>query len=228
MYKNLYKPQIKICGITDIDQAVKIADLGVDAIGFVFYPASKRNIAPDKAKKIIQRLPLDICNVGVFVNESFDFIMDKQKYCNLDAVQLHGNESEELVLKLKKKGLNVIKALYLNDSPSICDAKKYSASSYLIEHCKGKLPGGNALDWDWEKARDFGNNFAFILAGGLNSDNIQNAFKSSIPDAIDVSSGVEIKKGVKDIVKVKDFLLNLENCVANIDFNKTRNLRKVF
>lgn len=160
------------------------------------------------------------------MDEPFSSIMEKADYCHLDAVQLHGNETNELILKLKEKKLIVIKALYIKDEPNICNAKKYLACSYLVEYCKGRFPGGNAISWDFRKAKAFGNKFPFILAGGLNPDNIKDAVVSSMPDAVDVSSGVEILPGSKDIVKVKKFLSNLKACIKEMNLESSPGLKK--
>ncbi|WP_457553096.1 phosphoribosylanthranilate isomerase [Desulfobacula sp.] len=228
MNKMITPIQVKICGLTKIDQAQKIAALGVNAIGLVFYPKSKRNINAKTARRIQRNLPSRVSCVGVFVNESFSSIMQKVNYCNLDAVQLHGNETKGLVLKLKKENLNVIKALYMEDEPNIKNAKKYGASSCLVECCSGKLPGGNALVWKWDKTIPYKNDTPLILAGGLTPDNIKEAVLSCIPDAVDISSGVEITAGQKDILKVKHLLKNLISAMEKINPDSKRKIRNVF
>jgi phosphoribosylanthranilate isomerase len=222
------KIQVKICGLTKIDDAREIADLGVDAIGLVFYPESKRNISLYTAKKIQKILPPDVSCVGVFVNESFSSIMKIVNYCNLDAVQLHGNEKRGMVLKLRNEDLTVIKALYVDEEPNIKNAKKYGASSCLVECRPGRLPGGNAHSWDWSKIKSYKNDTPLILAGGLTPDNIKEAVISCIPDAVDISSGVEITPGHKDILKVKHLLANLACARKKITAHSKRKTRKVF
>ncbi|MCD4718295.1 MAG: phosphoribosylanthranilate isomerase [Desulfobacula sp.] len=222
------KIQVKICGLTKIDEAQKIAALGVNAIGLVFYPKSKRNIDLDTAKKIQKILPSNVSCVGVFVNESFSSIMKIVNYCNLDAVQLHGNETKEMILKLKEENFNVIKALYMEDEPNIKNAKYYGASSYLVECRPGKLPGGNAHSWDWGKTKSYKNDTPLILAGGLTPDNIKEAILSCMPDAVDISSGVEISPGHKDILKVKNLLTNMACAWEKITAHSKEKIRKVF
>lgn len=226
--KNQAKIQVKICGLTKIDEVQKIAALGVNAIGLVFYPKSKRNIDLDTAKKIQKILPSNISCVGVFVNESFSSIMKIVNYCNLDAVQLHGNETSQMVLKLRKKNLTVIKALYMEDEPNIKNAKIYEASACLVECRPGKLPGGNAHSWDWGKTRSYKNDTPLILAGGLTPDNIKEAILSCMPDAVDISSGVETTPGHKDILKVKTLLTNLACAWKKTSANSKRKIRKIF
>jgi phosphoribosylanthranilate isomerase len=160
--------------------------------------------------------------VGVFVNESFSFIMSKVKNCNLTYIQLHGAESPELVLRLRNKNLNVIKVLFIEKKPYIEDAKLYNASAYLIEHGKGKLPGGNAVEWNWTLVKEFGNQFPLILAGGLSPTNISYAISISEPDAVDTCSGVESKPGKKDFEKVKLFTNSI------LKANISKQLRNIF
>jgi len=220
-----YRPQVKVCGLTKVDEALECVSLGADAIGCVFYPLSPRNVTDDQAKEICMAVPSRVITVGVFVNETFSDIMQKVKTCHLKAVQLHGNESPELVRRLCKKNLLVIKALFVEGSPSIEEAANYKASAYLVECGKGKLPGGNALEWNWEKARDFGEQYPFILAGGLAPENIARALTASMPDAVDVSSGVESSPGRKDFRRIKSFTEALLLCSDKID---RKNIRRIF
>lgn len=219
-------PQIKICGLTRVDEAVKCAELGADAIGCVFYPKSPRNVSVNEAENICRSLPGNIITVGLFVNESFSFIMQRVKACGLKGVQLHGQESFELVEALRKENILVIKALFAERKPELKDADKYNASTYLVECGKGKLPGGNAVEWDWKKAKAFGEKYPFVLAGGLKPDNVCQAVSDSVPDAVDVSSGVESFPGRKDPVKVEAFIKAVSGCV--FDKEKTRKLRLIF
>jgi phosphoribosylanthranilate isomerase len=219
---------VKICGLTKIEEAQKIAALGVNAIGLVFYPKSKRNISERRAKEIQRNLPGGVSCVGVFVDESFSSIMQKVNYCHLDTVQLHGNETRELVLKLKKENLNVIKALYMKGEPNIKNAKKYGASSCLVEYCTGKLPGGNASSWDWGETIFYKADTPLILAGGLTPGNIKEAILSCRPDAVDISSGVEVYPGHKDILKVKALLKNLTSALKKRNPDSKRKIRNVF
>ncbi len=215
-------PQVKVCGLTNIEQAMKCAELGADAIGFVFYPKSPRNLTEDMAREICWALPSEVKKVGVFVNETFSNIMRKAEHCNLYAVQLHGQESPQFVSQLCSENLMVIKALFTEREPHLEDVSGYTASAYLAECGKGVLPGGNALAWSWEKAKSFGENDPLILAGGLSPDNVSHAVAACMPDAVDVSSGVESGPGQKNIVKVEAFLNAVAGCVVN------REIRKIF
>ncbi|MCP4104368.1 MAG: phosphoribosylanthranilate isomerase [Desulfobacteraceae bacterium] len=215
-------PRVKVCGLTNIEQALKCAELGADAIGFVFYLKSPRNLADDMAREICSALPSEVKKVGVFVNETFSNIMRKAEHCNLDIVQLHGQESPQLVSRLCNENLMVVKALFTGREPFLEDVSGYAASAYLAECGKGVLPGGNALVWNWEKARSFGENNPLILAGGLSPDNVSHAVDACMPDAVDVSSGVESGPGQKDVAKVEAFLNAVAECFIN------REIRKIF
>lgn len=207
-----YTPQIKICGLTKIDDAVKCTELGADAIGLVFHPKSPRFVTDDRAREICLALPKGIKRVGVFVDETFASIIRKVERCGINAVQLHGNEQPQLVGSLRKENLIVIKALFLENKPSLEEAKDFDASAFIVEYGKGALPGGNALSWDWEKAKKISGKYPLILAGGLTPENVSHAVSLCLPDAVDVSSGVESAPGTKDIEKVKLFISRVSAC----------------
>ena len=165
-------PQVKICGITEIGDAVECATLGADALGCVFYPKSPRHLTDNQAKAICLAVPKQVRTVGVFVNETYYSIMQRVERCHLSAVQLHGQEPPNLISRLRKENLIVIKALFANGRPSFKDASNYHASAFLLECGQGILPGGNALKWDWALAKNFKNKSPLIIAGGLSPDNI--------------------------------------------------------
>ena len=213
-------PQVKICGLTRIDEALQCALLGANAIGCVFYPKSPRNLSQQQAKEICLALPPAVTTVGVFVNETFSRIMHTVKYCGLKAVQLHGQESPELVNRLYQENIMVIKALFAESTPSLQEASHYNASAYLVECGQGKLPGGNAMPWDWEKASIIGRKYPLILAGGLGPENVGQAIAAGAPDAVDVSSGVEASPGQKDLGKVAEFMKAVAR--GGVDKNLTR------
>ncbi len=220
----LQTPQVKICGLTRVDEAIKCAELGPAAIGFVFFKKSPRNVSILQAKEISINLPDNISRVGVFVNESFEYIMERVEKCQLNAVQLHGLESPDLVDSLIKEDLIVIKCLYVESEPFLKDVSTFNATGYLVECAKGILPGGNALSWNWGKAKNFGETHPFILAGGLNIENVTEATTSSPPDAVDISTGVESKPGRKDITKIKAFI----EAVSQSSIQEKNKLRRIF
>jgi phosphoribosylanthranilate isomerase len=215
--------QVKICGLMDEVQAARCAEMGADAIGLVFYPKSPRNLSDEKARTICSNLPLAVCTVGVFVNENYDTIMRRVELCGLRGVQLHGNEKPDLVTRLREKGLVVVKALFVNGNPSLALADQYPASAFLIEAAGGPLPGGNAMNWNWSEARDLACLLPTVLAGGLNAENVKEAIQAALPDAVDVSSGVEASPGRKDLDKVRHFLSRVRDLEGVV-----RSVRQIF
>lgn len=199
-------PQVKVCGLTRVDEATACAELGVDAVGLVFYRPSPRFVSDERAREICLSLPENVCTVGVFVNESPGGILDRVRLCGLKAVQLHGREPPGVVDELLRSGVAVIKALFQNTAPSFTSADEYGATAYLAECAGGPLPGGNAIEWDWGAAARLAGSYPVVLAGGLNSSNVSKAIGRARPDAVDVSSGVESMPGRKDIDKVMQFL----------------------
>lgn len=175
-----------------------------------------------QAKEISAVLDPEIKTVGVFVNETFSNIMRKVEHCRLQAVQLHGQESPELLDRLRSENLVVIKALFLEREPFLKEVSNYNASAFLLECGKGTLPGGNAETWDWEKAKALGKKYPFILAGGLAPDNVGRALVASLPDAVDISSGVEAIPGRKDFQKVESFIKAVSNYIPK------RKMRRIF
>ena len=170
---------------------------------------------------------MDVMTTGVFVDESVDFIMERVLACNLKAVQLHGNESQDMIRRLKSKGLIVIKALFAAREPYLDQAGEYhEAHAILVEYGKGVLPGGNAESWNWKLAREAvlaqekkkegiaGKEKRppkLIVAGGLTPENIVSAVELAAPWGVDLSSGVEASPGKKDIGKVKALMSRLRN-----------------
>ena len=213
---------IKICGITDPETAAAVAGLGVEAVGLVFYPKSKRYVTAAQALEICRALPKKVRAVGVFVNETADTILKIAENSKLDGVQLHGQEPPGLIHQLKGKGLTVIKTLYIKSTPSVMEVNQYGADAYLVECAKGKLPGGNAMAWNWHEAAGFGNQNPFILAGGLSPENVVEAIKNARPDGVDVSSGVEAAPGEKDMEKVRAFV------AAVHQYNCQHPVRRIF
>jgi phosphoribosylanthranilate isomerase len=208
----LYIPEIKICGLTRANEAVSCAEAGADAIGLVFYPPSPRNLTPQQARVISLALPEQIARVGVFVDSPVSDILKRIDDCGLTAVQLHGQESPDVIRVLCERGVQVIKALFIHKPPLICEASRYSAAAFLVECGKGLLPGGNALTWNWGEVKSFGMSYPLILAGGLSPDTIAQAVFKARPDAVDISSGVESSPGRKDIQKVRALIQAISRC----------------
>jgi phosphoribosylanthranilate isomerase len=196
--------KIKICGITNIDDALAATNYGADALGFVFYPKSPRAVTPDTAKSIISSLPPFITTVGVFVNEEPTNIEKILSYTGLDIIQLHGFEPPEACSFNKK----FIKAIRVKDLSDLTLLTRYKmASAFLLDTFSSESFGGTGQTFNWEiaiEAKKFGR---IILAGGLSPDNVEHAIRLVQPYGIDVSSGVEGDiKGKKDHKKLKLFI----------------------
>jgi phosphoribosylanthranilate isomerase len=204
-------PQVKVCGLTMVDEAVACAEMGADAIGLVFYPPSPRFLSGRSAREISMSLPEKIWKVGVFVDESFSNLMEKAEFCRLNCVQLHGSESPSVVEALESAGIRVIKSLFVKKRPFLSEAALYRPSAFLIESGDGPVPGGTGINWNWGKAAELAGKLPCILAGGLNPENVSEAIFAVGPDAVDVSSGVESEPGRKDLGKMRAFITAVRN-----------------
>lgn len=198
---------IKICGLTNPHEAKECVKLGAHAVGIVFFKKSPRNMSLEAAEKLCSILPDKTLTTGVFVNESYDFIMKAADLCRLKAVQLHGSESPGLVRSIAGNGIKVIKAVFEKQAPLINRVNIYEhAWAYLVEKGHGKLPGGTAQKWSWRIDRTIFSDKRIIIAGGLAPSNVERAVKVSGAFGVDVSSGVESSPGIKDLDKVKKFI----------------------
>lgn len=195
--------RIKICGITNLKDAMDAAGLGADALGFIFAP-SPRQIEPARAKEIISKLPPWISTVGVFVNEKPERIMRIAGFAGLDMVQLHGEESPEYCAEL---GLKIIKAVKVKDKNNLKKIDDYNVSGIILDTYDPKLMGGTGKSFNWNlavSAKKFGK--PVILSGGLTPDNVSDAIKKVKPYGVDVSTGIEFSPGKKDFKKMKKFI----------------------
>ncbi len=194
--------KVKICGITNLDDAIKAVMYGADAIGFIFYEKSPRAVSPEQAGHIIKHIPPFVTTVGVFVNEDYIKIRSIVDSIGLDMIQLHGDENEELC----KLWQRVIKAFRIRDFMDLGLLNRYKASAFLLDAYTPESFGGTGRLFNWDIAKDakeFGN---IILAGGLNPENVEEAVKVVMPYGVDASSGIEKSKGRKDHKKMKDFI----------------------
>jgi phosphoribosylanthranilate isomerase len=194
--------RVKICGITNLKDALWAADLGAYALGFIFYKESKRYIMPKNAKKIIEKLPPFVVKVGVFVNETLESMKEVMDYCGLDRIQAH-NDNYKLYEKLPPD--IAIAAFRIKDKKDVDAAKQGKAFPLLDKHDE-KLYGGTGKSFDWRMLEDFGR--PYILSGGINVLNLTEALKLN-PYALDVASGVEKAPGIKDHKKMFEFFKKL-------------------
>ncbi len=205
MYRtNMGELFVKICGITIFDDALCAVESGADAIGFNFYPQSKRYISPDHAAEIIDRLPGNVMRVGVFVNPDREYVDAAIENSGISGLQFSGNELPEAVLGYH---LPVIKAIHVASVESIRAMKSFGAISFLLDTFRNADFGGTGKPFDWDiaiKAKRFGR---IIVAGGLTPENVADAVRRIMPHGVDVSSGVELRPGIKDHKKIREFIL---------------------
>ncbi len=200
--------KVKICGITNLEDALLSAKFGADALGFNFYEKSPRYITPEKARGIIEQLPAEILKVGVFVNEDLEKIIEIAKIAKLDALQLHGEETPEFARELKAKtGLEIIKAFRVSPEFKPEDVLKYETDAVLLDAYSRHEHGGTGETFDWEIAKKVQELFPkMYLAGGLSHENVARAISEVRPIAIDACSCLESVKGKKDKVILINFI----------------------
>jgi phosphoribosylanthranilate isomerase len=195
---------IKICGITNQEDACFAAASGADAIGFIFHPRSPRYVAPETVKKIIEQLPEAIITVGVFVNLDVAEVKRIMDLCGLDMLQLHGAESPEYCSQFPRS--QVIKSIALRSKDNLAQLRHYAVKAMLVDAYDPARHGGTGERADWVLAAKVKATHPLILAGGLSMANIQEAIEQVSPDAVDINSGVERAPGRKDHAKVKEII----------------------
>ena len=195
---------VKICGITNLDDAFAAIEYGANALGFIFHSESPRAITPDTAKKIISELPPFVVTVGVFVNRNKTEVCKIASNTGVNIIQLHGSESPDDYVSCRK----VIKALRIKDITDLKAINNYkSASAILLDTYTKDNVGGTGQIFNWEIAVEAKNFSRIILAGGLTPENIEEAVKIVRPYGVDVASGVEgTQPGKKDHNKLKLFI----------------------
>ncbi len=195
--------KIKICGITNLDDALHAAACGADALGFVFYDKSPRCVTLQQARDIVAVLPPFVATVGLFVNEAPERIREVTDYCALDVVQLHG---DELPHDCDFAPRRVIKALRVRDGESLAGQESFRVSALLLDTWVAGSYGGTGETFNWDVAAAVARRRPVILAGGLTPENVAEAVRVASPYGVDVSSGVERAPGKKDPQKVSDFI----------------------
>ena len=200
--------KVKICGITNLDDALFAARVGADALGFNFYKKSPRYTPPNDAANIIKQLPHHILRVGVFVNEPAENIAEIASVSSLDAVQLHGDESPEFVKELNRLVPHwVIKAFRVSQGFVPEYVLPYEMDTIFLDAFSVQEYGGTGETFNWETARKvhkLGTNV--YLAGGLSPENVADAIRLVRPYGVDACSCLEREKGLKDHMKVKAFI----------------------
>jgi phosphoribosylanthranilate isomerase len=193
--------EIKICGITNMEDAAFVAECGADAIGFIFYAKSPRYVAPETAKEIIKDLPENITTVGVFVNHDAMEVKELVAFCDLNMVQLHGAESPVYCGQFHRS--QVIKAFAPRTEDELKQLRKYPVKAILVDAHDPQRYGGTGQSANWELAAQVKEQHPLILAGGLSMANIQEGIEHVAPHAVDINSGVELSPGKKDHQKIE-------------------------
>jgi phosphoribosylanthranilate isomerase len=203
--------KVKICGITNLEDAGAAVGYGADALGFVFYRNSPRFISPEKASSIIRSLPSFVVSVGVFVNETPENIQSILSSTGLDVIQLHGEETPDMCAFSRR----VVKAIRVKSLESLSPLEGFRnlVSAFLLDTYTPDSLGGTGRIFNWDiavEAKQFGR---VILAGGLTPENVAAAVGRVRPYAVDVSSGIELRKGKKDHEKMKRFIENAKTAL---------------
>ncbi len=197
--------KVKICGITNLEDALDSLDAGCDALGFVFYENSPRYITPEKASRIIKNLPRRVLKIGVFVNAREKTVKRIARLCGLDMLQFHGSESLKFCGKFK--GYKIIKAFRVKDKVAPQEILKYKTFAYLFDTFVKSKAGGTGKNFSWKLVRHIdGLTRPVFLSGGLTAQNVKKAIEAVHPEWVDVSSSVEARPGKKDYKKVKEFI----------------------
>ena len=200
--------KVKICGITNIEDATAAMDMGADILGFNFYPKSKRYIPLDKAVKIINKLPTFVDIAGLFVNPTYDEVRKVTGSGILNWIQLHGDETPEFCESVSNLGPKIIKAVRVRDAEDIASTQKYFVDAMLLDAYDVKKYGGTGKVFDWSLVKNMQQRF--FLAGGITPENAAQAIELGAY-GIDLCSGVESEPGRKDHEKMRQLFKNIEH-----------------
>lgn len=200
--------KVKICGLTNYDDAVAAMDMGADLLGFNFYPDSPRYVTPEKAERIINKLPGFIDTAGVFVNESVEHIHKTKAVCPLDWVQLHGDEDPAFCRSLLTHNVKTMKAIRVKSQEDIERANSFFTDAVLLDAFDPDKYGGTGLTFDWNIIGHISKRV--FLAGGINPDNAVAAVELGVY-GIDVCSGIESRPGKKDHRKMRKLFDNIRH-----------------
>jgi phosphoribosylanthranilate isomerase len=196
--------KVKICGITNLPDALAAVEAGADALGFMFYEKSPRHVSLRDASEIIRQLPPFVIKVGVFVDAPEDLVMRAIADCGLNTLQFHGQETPEYCTQF---GLLTMKAFRIRDADSVKELRNYPTDAWLLDAFVADKLGGTGEKFNWDlalEAKKLGR--PIFLAGGLTPENVAEAVKKVQPYSVDVSSGVEAAPGKKDHEKMRRFI----------------------
>jgi len=196
--------KLKVCGMRNSENIVVLSEVQPDFIGFIFHKKSSRNIS----EEVLINTPKNIDRVGVFVNESKEFITNKIKKYHLDYVQLHGIESPEFCYEIKKLGFGIIKAFNISENFDFSSLRNYEQQcDYFLFDAFGKQPGGNGITFNWKLLDKYEGETPFLLSGGIDGTMTNEIKKISHPKftGVDINSGFETAPGLKNIEQIKTF-----------------------
>ena len=197
--------KVKICGITNLEDALASWFAGADALGFVFYKKSPRNISLNQAQNISRILPKKILRVGVFVDENISTVKRIARACHLDMLQFHGHESSAYCQKFK--GYKIIKAFRIGTPGDLDKISKYKTFAYLFDSFSNTQFGGTGNKFHWKiLAQSARIEPIIFVSGGLTAGNVRQAVKLLKPDWVDVSSSLELRPGKKNHQKIRKFI----------------------
>jgi phosphoribosylanthranilate isomerase len=196
---------VKVCGITNSEDARIASRSGADAIGLVF-AESPRRLSAEQAREIAAALPEGVLKVGVFVNEEPEEVLRIAREVGLDYVQLHGDETSEAVTFLREGGVKVIKALRMRDEGSLAALEGYGADLIMLDAWSEKLRGGTGERFDWALAKSLRGRGNIVVSGGLSPENVREAISFFEPYGVDASSSLEDAPGKKNGEQVRRFV----------------------
>jgi phosphoribosylanthranilate isomerase len=199
--------RVKLCGVTNLADARRVADLDAWALGMIFWPDSPRACSLEEAEAIGSQLHRRLELVGVFVNAPLDEVAATADLCHLSMLQLHGDEGPAYCREAARRtGAKVMKAARVRDAAQVHDLQRFHTDYHLLDAYSPRSPGGTGESFDWELARLHPRRPPVVLSGGLTADNVGTAIEMGQPFAVDVASGTEASPGRKDAAKLAGFV----------------------
>lgn len=209
------RTRIKICGITRPDDARVAVELGADALGLVFYPKSPRSVTIDQAREIAAVVPPFVSLVALFVDETADSIQQVLQALPVGVIQFHGDETPEFCRQFQRPWIKALRVKPGADVAGEC-GRYTEAAGVLLDAFQEGVPGGTGKTFDWSLA-EAALPMPWVLAGGLNPDNVGEAVRRLRPGAVDVSGGVEASHGIKDQEKIRRFIAAVQAADSDLD-----------
>src|ERR671916_2210044 len=197
--------KVKVCGITNPDDARGAADAGADAIGLVF-AESPRRVGVERAREIAAALPEGVLKVGVFVDAEPGEVLRIAREVGLDYAQLHGDEPPEAVAEIREGGVGVMKALRVRNAEALAAVERYDTDLFLLDAWSAKVRGGTGVRFDWELAKSLRGRDNILVSGGLGPENVREAIEYFEPYGVDASSSLEDRPGKKNGERVRRFV----------------------